>query len=235
MIGGWGIGAVLLGLLAPGGETGSIVGTVDKPGGATAVFAIHRETGKKYPGTIDGPAGQFAIEGLPAGSRYDCVVDFGTARLEGIDLTVPATDEDGEEAGPLEAEDVKTLQETARSLNKFEDVVKILDIRGNARHAVVLVDKLRTQPFVNSKPGEVIWRTELWHFERPDETWVKVQDELFIILYRERLMKADFDAKSVTFDPALGGVAVGPGKRADVGRVTPPDPKPGVRLKGGVK
>ena len=227
--------ALLLGLLvsaASAEDAGTIAGSVAAPGGATAVRAIRRDDGKTYPGTVDAAGVRFQIDGLPPG-KYDCLIDFGAASLEGVNLAVPTLDEDGEPAGSLSDEDKQSIRESARSLNKFEDVVEVLGVLGNARHAAVLINKVRTSPFVNSRPGEAIWRAELWHFERPDETWVKVQDELFVVLHRERIMKADYDRKSVTFDPALGGVAVAAGGKSEVGRVAPPDPAPGVRLRGG--
>ena len=53
----------------------------------------------------------------------------------------------------------------------------------------------------------MIWRVEVWAFEKPEETWVKEQGgDLFAVLHRERIQKTEFDKKSVTLDPALGGV-----------------------------
>ena len=214
--------------LAPGGDSAAIRGVAP---GLTAAFAIDRATDRKYPAVVDAESGKFAIEGLPDGAKVDCVLDFGPARLEGVDLIVPATDEDGNEADPIQPEDVEALKSTTKALNKFEDEVEILAVRGNSAHAVVLITKLRTTPFFGSKPGEVIWRPELWHFEKPDETWVKVQDELFLVLYRERLMRADYDKKAITFDPALGGIAVDAKTPADLGRIEPPQATPGVRFR----
>ena len=107
-----------------------------------------------------------------------------------------------------------------------------MTITGNVQHAAVLLNKLRTKPFYESKPGEVIWRLELWRFEKPEETWVKVQDDLFLVLYRERLHKADFDKKALALDPALGGLKVTEKEATiDLGKVTLPDKKPGIRLR----
>src|SRR5262249_34691532 len=117
-------------------------------------------------------------------------------------------------------------------LNQFEDKVEVLTIQGNIQHAAVVVNKLRSTAFINSQPGEVVWRLELWHFEKPDETWVKVQDELFLVLYRERLQKKDFEKKSLTLDGALGGLKVTKEKPTlDVGGVQLPSKEPGIRLR----
>jgi hypothetical protein len=218
--------------LAFAANTGEISGRVT---GAyvKAATAIRRDTRRRYPGTVDRQANEFAIEGLPLDAAYDVILDFdGGPRLEGIDLTVPASDY--EEEQPLTDEDIETITQKVRGLNKFEDVVDILAIRGNIQHAAVLLNKLRTRPFYNSKPGEVVWRAELWHFERPDETWVKVQEELFVVLYRERLPEKSYRAKSVTFDDRLGGLRpTGEMPRIDLGSIEPPETEPGVRLRSG--
>jgi hypothetical protein len=213
-------------------ETGTIAGTIDKPARVTAVFAIDRDNdNKKYPGKVDAASGRFTIDSLPLDARYDCVIDLaGGGRLEGVNLKVPHSDYEKEQ--PLTREDVETITATAKSLNQFEDQVEVLTVTGNIQHAAVVLNKLRTKPFINSNPGEVIWRLELWHFARPEETWIKDQEELGIILYRERLQKKDFDRKSLTLDPALGGVRLTEKQpRADLGRVELPGAEPGVRLR----
>jgi hypothetical protein len=223
LLAGWGSTA------SSAADTGTIRGTLDKPHLVKAVTAVNREDNKKYPGEVDTKAGTFIIDGLPLGGTYDCVVDIEGARLEGVNLKVPHSDYEEEQL--LSREDVEALKKTTLSLNQFEDKVEILTIRGNIQHAAVLVNKLRTKGFVNSQPGEIIWRLEVWHFEKPDETWVKVQDELFVVLYRERLQQTAFAKKSLTLDPALGGLRLTKEKPiADVGKVARPTKEPGIRL-----
>jgi hypothetical protein len=213
-------------------KTGTITGTVDQPRQVTAVSAVDRATDKKYAGKLDAKTGRFTIDGLPLGHRYDCQIDFVGARLEGVNFKVPRSDY--EEEQPLSEEDRATIKEKVRGLNQFEDVVEILAVEGNIQHAVILLNKVRTKPFYGSKAGEVIWRAELWHFERPEETWVKTTDELFGVLYRERLAKTDFDKKSVTFDARLGGLEVTRKQpRVDLEAIKLPDKKPGIRLRAG--
>jgi hypothetical protein len=197
---------------------------------AIRVFAVDRAAGMEYPGVVEATSGRFHIDGLPMGRTYDCVVEAGGARLEGVNLKTPRSDY--EEEQPLSAEDVATIEGKVRGMNVFENKVEILAIRGNIQHAAVLLNKLRTEPFVNSKPGEVIWRAELWHFERPEETWVKAQDELFVVLHRERIPHDVYARKSVMFDPALGGVLLTTNRPAvDLGNVELPSPAPGIRLR----
>ncbi len=216
---------------AGGDATGTITGAVAPPGRVAAVVAVDRSNDKTYPGVIDPATGAFTVAGLPLGAAFDCRIDFqGGARLEGVNMKVPRSEY--EEEQPLSAEDVDTIKEKVRQLNKFEDEVEVLAVAGNVQHAAVVINKLRTRPFVNSKPGEVVWRCELWRFERPEETWVKVQDELFLVLYRERIPRPVYAKKSVTFDPALGGLGVSKESPAvRLGPVKPPPEAPGVRLR----
>ncbi len=222
---------VLAWMLTPArcAETGTIRGTVDKAGVVTAVTAIDRATDKKYPGTIDAKTGQFTIKDLPLGS-YDCIVDAGPVRLEGVNLKVPRSDY--EEEQPLTKEDIETIKKTALSLNKFENEIEVLTVSGNIQHAAVMLNKKRTTPFYESKPGEMIWRLELWHFEKPDETWIKVQEEFAIVFYRQRLQKSDFDKKALTLDPRLGGIKLDAKQPiGELGSIVLPSKEPGIRLR----
>ncbi|HEY7313046.1 MAG TPA: hypothetical protein VH643_27030 [Gemmataceae bacterium] len=217
-------------MTAHGEETGTIHGRVDRARDVTAVFAINRANDKKYPAVIDAKQGQFVIKDLPLGATYDCVLDAGPVRLEGVNLKVPPSDY--EEEQPLTKEDRETIEKTARSLNKFENEIEVLAIRGNIQHAAVVLNKKRTTPFYESKPGEMIWRLELWHFEKPDETWIKVQEEFAIVLYRQRLQKGVFDKKALTLDPALGGIKLdAKQKKVELGTVALPSKEPGIRLR----
>jgi hypothetical protein len=212
---------------------GRITGSVDQPKRVTAVFAKDRtsdEKDKTYQGKLDGKTGKFVIEGLPLGATYDVILDFADGRLEGVNLKVPPSDY--EEEQPLSKDDIAALKKTVLAQNKFEDRIEFLAIEGNVQHAAVLLNKLRTKPFYESKPGEVIWRLELWHFEKPDDDWVKDQDELFIVFYRERLRKKTFDKKALTLDPRLGGHKLTAGKpTVNLGTIKVPGKEPGIRIR----
>lgn len=220
-------------------EQGSITGAVESKGSVAAVTAIDRSNGKKIVGNVEPDTGKFHVDGLPLDKAFDLIIDFKPAvdsglnvlRLEGVSMKVPRSEY--EEEQPLSAEDVATIKEKVIDLNQFEDVVEILAIDGNIQHAAILMNKLRTKPFYESKPGEIIWRPELWHFERAEDAWVKVQDELFVILYRERIQHSEFAKWAVTFDSALGGIRPTTEKpQVDLGTIKSPEPKPGVRYRG---
>ncbi|HEY7310096.1 MAG TPA: hypothetical protein VH643_12110, partial [Gemmataceae bacterium] len=223
---------VLASTLTPAlkGETGTIRGKAAKADALTAVTAIDRATDKKYSGKIDAKSGEFTITDLPLGATYDCILDAGSVRLEGVNLKVPRSEY--EEEQPLTKEDIETIKKTALSLNKFENEIEILTVAGNIQHTAVVLNKKRTTPFYESKPGEMIWRLELWHFEKPDETWIKVQEEFAIVFYRQRLQKSDFAKKALTLDSILGGIKLDDKqKNVELGTIVLPSKEPGIRLR----
>jgi hypothetical protein len=212
-------------------ETGTITGAVDKPANVTKLTAVNRADDKRFPGEINAKTGMFTIKDLPLGATYDLLFDIGgDVKLEGVNLNVPHSDYEVEQ--PMTKEDVEAITEAAKSLNQFENNIEVMTILGNIQHAAVVLNKTRTTPFVNQAPGEMIWRMEVWRFEKPDETWIKDQDDLFVVLHRERLQKADFDKKALTLDPALGGVSLSD-KQANVelGKVVLPSKGRGIRLR----
>lgn len=216
--------------IAPAADTGVITGTIDQPNAVTALIAIDRANDKKYPGRIDANSGRFTIQGLPTDTAFDLIVDAGPIRLEGMNLNVPRSD--FEEEQPLTEADRKKLDKEVRRLDKFMDKIDVLAITGNVQHAAILMNKLRTTPFYMSKEGEIIWRLELWRFHKPDETWIKAQDDLFLTVYRVRIMKTEYDKKVLTLDPALGGIRV-PAKdpKTDVGKIVLPGKEPGIKFR----
>lgn len=209
---------------------GAISGIIDQAEVIVSIKAVNRQSGKQFVGIVDVKAKKITVPALPIEATYDLLIETKEQLLEGVNLAIPRSEY--EEEQPLAEEDVKTIREKVLGLNQFEDVVEILTIEGNIQHAAILLNKVRTKPFVNSQPGEVVWRAELWHFQRPEETWLKAQDELFIVLHRERLQREVFEKRSVTFDPALGGIMLTEDEpKRDLGQIEFPDAKPGVRLR----
>jgi hypothetical protein len=198
------------------------------------IFALLREEKPiEFPGTIDAKSGEFTIPKIPLSKQVDVIIDYGKARLEGVNLRVTKTDYVTEEP-PFTKADEDKLKKTMKQLNKFEDVIEFMAINGNCQHAAVLVNKLRTQAFVNSNPGECIWRLEMWYFEREnlEDAWIKEQDVLFIVHYRQRLQKVDYDKKSIMLDPRLGGwelTAKDP--IVKLGEINLPEEKTGIRIR----
>jgi hypothetical protein len=210
-------------------QTGTILGTIDPADQAVSVALVDRQTCKKHAAEFDAASGQFTAADLPTSGAFDLLIESASALVEGIDFSVPRSDY--EEEQPLSEDDVRNIKQKVASLNQFEDTVEVLAVEGNIQHAAVLVNKLRTKPFYGSKPGEIVWRVELWHFERPDETWVKVQDELFITLHRERMAKSAYQRKSVTFAPRWGRIRLSAeSPNVDLGTIKLPPAEPGIRV-----
>ena len=217
------------------GGSGAITAVVDHPAQVRAVSAVDRQGRTTFPGSVDGADGTLSVGGLPLEATYDCIIDYAhpaESRLDGVNMTVPRSDYVEEQ--PLSEEDIATIRSKIRKMNQFEDVVEVLAIEGNIQHAAVVINKLRTQPFYDSKPGEVIWRLELWHYERPEETWYKTQDELSLVLYRERIPRSAYDKKSIVLDPALGGLRLSVEQPTmDLGKVLLPPVAPGISVRDG--
>jgi hypothetical protein len=215
----------------PADPAGTITGRVGKGPALTGVVAVNRgQPERKYPGTVDAATGTFTIKDLPVPATYDVIVDAGPIRLEGVNLKVSRSDY--EEEQPLTKDDVETITKTALALNKFENRVEVLAVVGNIQHAAVLLHKLRTEAFINSQPGEIIWRLEVWRFERPEETWIKRQDELAVVHYRKRMPKGEYDRMALTLEPLLGGIELTARQpHAQLPAVAGPAVEPGVRVR----
>jgi hypothetical protein len=73
---------------------------------------------------------------------------------------------------------------------------------------------------------------ELWHYERPEETWFKSQDELSIVLHRERLERSRYDEKCLILDPHMGGlVPTEEAPEIKLGKIVIPENKPGINVR----
>ena len=212
-------------------DTGLLIGHLPGTNPVTAVAAVCRADGTRFAGTVDPATRRFRVAGLPLDKDLDCIIEWGGARLEGVNFRVPRSDY--EEEQPLSPQDAQFIRDRALAMNRFEDLVEVLAVAGNRQHAAVLLNKRRTQAFVNSQPGEIIWRVELWHYERPEEDWVRCQED-FGMLDRERIPQAQFARKSVTFDPALGGLRLTAAQpTVELGEIAPPTVEPGIRFRDG--
>jgi hypothetical protein len=211
--------------------TGAITGKVDRGVAVTSIVAIDRDASdKRYPAVLDAKTGQFVIKDLPVGATYDVIIQTKEAILEGVNIKVPHSDYEEEQA--LTKEDIEAVKKISADLNKFENKIDVLGVFGNIQHAAVVLNKLRTEAFYESKPGEVIWRLEVWRFEKPEDHWVKRSDELATVHYRKRCHKDVYAKVSVTLEPALGGIELTEKQpQAKLDLVKLPDATPGVRLR----
>lgn len=194
---------------AHGAAAGALRGILSPASNVTTVAAVARASDAVWTGVYDCASGRFEVAGLPLETNLDLRITYDAgARLEGVNLR-PTLSQDSapqdEEALPdAERDDVCNR---IRRMIVFEDSVDIVAVQGDSRHACALLQRIRNSPFYASKPDEVIWRLEVWRFEKPEdtETWTRVGDAEGV-LYRVRMSRAALNAMRLAFDPRLGGL-----------------------------
>ncbi|MFQ6048332.1 MAG: hypothetical protein ACE5K7_03095 [Phycisphaerae bacterium] len=179
-----------------------------------SVAAIDRGAGKTIAARWDPATGRFELTGLTVGRRYDLLVQTRTGRIEGVDLQAhpdlptPASSSRPALDGQLSDRDRRAIERLILTRQRFADQVRILALRGDSRHATALVEKLRTHPFHDSKPGQLIWRVELWHLAWRYGGWMLLPDRRVIV--RRRLTRQQFQRLNCLFSPRLGGIVARP-------------------------
>lgn len=184
---------------------GDITGRIAPVGDVALLKAVSRATGRSYlPDRFDRKSGRFAFRNLPGDAAYDVCIRTGDGRsLEGIDLgfvdgrllriaslrrkQLGVPEEPPHAFGPP---DVKELTKYVTDLKDFMEHRRILYVRGHGRRATILVELMRTRDFHARKSDEVIWRIELWYFERHFGGWERTAN-VERVLERRRI---PFDA-----------------------------------------
>jgi len=154
----------------------TIEGKVANPQQCLGVQALLRHgQGVKYPclprifpGTYDGATGRFRIENLPAGA-YDLRLIVPGGRVDGVDMRpIEESDE------PFTGEDERMIRDfIANYPDSFIDIHRPICIRGNGRHAKVILECIRARRFHSGKPNDIIWRVEVWRFEKHTGAWIR--------------------------------------------------------------
>ncbi len=153
------------------------------------LHAVRRSTKEKYTSqSFDPQTGEFAFAPLPADATYDLVAVLEDGRIiEGIDLEF--VDERLNALASLRREylgmtpeprqtfttlDSNAIKAFIAQIEDFMDIRRALYIRGIGDKATVLVELLRVRSFYASESDEVIWRVELWYFQRRNGLWERV-------------------------------------------------------------
>jgi len=206
--------------LAPSAQqphgSGLIRGIVRPARTVKAIFALDRSSGKKFQARIS-TDGQFVIESLRLGGRYDLRIVTVAGVVEGVDLgpheRLPAPP--GQRDRKFTAADADRIRQIIRAVPRFADQVRIVLLRGFGPYATALVEKVRTRPFHGMHGSEVIWRMELWYFAWRYGDWVRLRN-VEKVLVRRRMQRSDFDRMTWVFDPRLGGLIAQPADSAKV-------------------
>jgi hypothetical protein len=154
------------------------------------------------------------VEGSPGGWRfaelrpgcYDLLVETRAGKFEGYALR-PRESSDAELAG----KDRERIAGIFSRLKTFEDHRRILDLGGNGRQAVALVELLRTSATTYSKraPDSVIWRVECWEFDKLYGAWTKGDAR---VLRRFMVPRKEFAGWNWCFVRELGGLELAAGQ-----------------------
>jgi len=232
---------ILVLLLFPGlyVQSAEISGTLDKP--IKELTFIRRVEPKKaiadsylpeaYPATLSTDGKSFSHKNLPEGS-YDIRVRLDNGSIiEGISLGKTNIPQD---ASGLTDEDIKSLREIIDNLRTFFDQQKIffidgwrgMDDLGRQGYAWILVEQLRWRDTSLDKKQDkpfVIWRMDIWQFEKVAGAWRKVKP--FKVIYRMNVTEEDFVKYKWYFTTKLTGYEVKAEKK-DLGEIKVPEPTP---------
>lgn len=151
---------------------------------------------------VEGQPGKWAIEDIAPGS-WDLLVETKAGRFEGYALR-PA--EKSDEA--FTDEDRGKIREIFDGIKTYEDEKRILDLGGNGRAAVALVELIRRGE-TTLKPGVVTWRVEYWRFEKLYGVWRRDDPKA---LRRALADSKEFAGWNWNFVPELGAAEVRAGE-----------------------
>jgi len=198
-------------------------GVVTNPDRCVGVQALLRHgEGVRYPclpriytGAYDKATGRFRIEGLPPGI-YDLRLVMTDGHVDGVDMRL--TDDTKE---PFTEDDERAIRDfIANYPDSFNDIHRPVLLRGNGRQAKVLVECIRARQFHSGNPGEIIWRVEVWRFEKHTGAWVRSRRGAETVARLRVVPDGGADELQISadrfrglvwlFSPDLGGFEVGP-------------------------
>jgi hypothetical protein len=197
--------------------SGSVTVQIAPAAKVKEIYALCRATGQRYkPQRADQATGQAVFDNLPGDAHYDIgVVTSDGWQVEGIDLSwhedrllrlaakrrvelgLPS-----EAAHEFSRADADELLKYVRDLQAFEDVRRVLYLRGDGQRAAMLVEPMRAREFYNHQGDEIIWRTELWYFRYRYGGWERVPN-VERVLERRRISAAQWQQLTVLYYPEL--------------------------------
>jgi hypothetical protein len=217
--------------------------------------AVSRVSRKSFPPTsFDATSGQFEFADLPGDARYDvCFRARDGREVEGVDLDfvdqrllrlahlrrrrmgIPDLQEPA-----FESEDAEELVRWVREMDDFMEQRRVLYVAGQGRRATLLVESMRTRSFHASESDEVIWRVELWYFEKHPGGWDRLANQERL-LRRLRTQREPWSTVSLEYYPSLSGYVSAEGEsekmeftlpaEVDASRGRPPASEPELKTK----
>jgi hypothetical protein len=229
--------------LVPPPRKGSLSGAIRPPAQVARLQVVSRATKQTYsPAQFDKAAGKFLFQDLPGDATYDLVLTTADGRtIEGIDLDMPdarlarLAEVRRKDLGlppppahAFSADDANEILQYVAKMEDFMDLRRTLYLRGSGARATALVELLRTKEYHSAKPGELIWRVELWYFQFSSGSWERI-GETERVLRRERLPHEKWKDLHVEYYPQLSAHvdASGFAKAVDFAIPDKPDPSRG--------
>ena len=197
----------------------TISGVITNPQRCAGVSAIRRGGTvtrlrvKEIRGKFSPKTGKFVISRLKDGDYSLRVRLKGGGMIDGAPMKL---DEEEESDRPLTDEDREAIKDFIVNYPvSFCDVFRPVSIQGNGEFARVIVEKIRHRDYHSGRKGDIVWRMEVWKFEKQTGAWVRCQHG-WLVLARERVprtMKHDtFKNLRWSFDPKAAGLAIVGGK-----------------------
>jgi len=179
--------------------TGTITGQITPGEKVRAVRAHDRELRMTYKGTYDRKTGKFSIPGLRTEAYYDLELILPAGRIIGVGLLpkdaaarkiAPA----GKKKAPTEPftpADEKEIRRKAETAPQFTNRNRVLALKGGdgPRRGFLwcthVMEMIRDTDFHARKGDEIIYRLELWYWEKPYGGWSKLRNA-DVVIYRTR-------------------------------------------------
>lgn len=170
-------------------------------------------------GQVDAQVVRF--DNLLPDTPYDIEIRLrGGIVLAGVNMGwyEPVDPAGADDAQPLSDDDRKQITAIVKDVPSFYDQSDILQLVGDSRRAVALVQLERRRDFHNAAGGEIIWRVELYYFQNQAGGWEKAQ-QVNQVLRRMRFRDKEAYEDEVTpirWTPELGGVKVANGQTRQI-------------------
>ena len=215
-------------------DSASISGIIANPKLCTGVSALRRGGSvtrlkiKEVKGEFSKTSGKFVVGGLEDDEYVLRVHLKGGGYIDGANMVL-TVDEQSEKK--MLSDDRKAIKDFIKNYpSRFVDIIRPLRIEGNGDFARVMVEKIRHRDYHSGKQGDIIWRMEVWKFEKLTGEWIRSQHG-WHVLARERVsdkgrssMKhADFAKVRWLFAPELAGFEIVKGKSIAGVKYTIPD------------